>query len=143
MRHLLLAAAVSLAAGAATASTETEVKQAAREFDAAQLNADRAALERFLAQDFVFVRGSGVVAGRDAFLASFASGTLKLDPFTVINPVFVDLGPDAAIVGGEATLTGTENGERFVERFRYADTFKRRDGRWQVVYVQVTPLPKA
>ena len=54
---------------------------------------------------------------------------------------YIDLGKDAGIVAGEAILRGTEDGKAFVEHIRYADTFARRDGRWQVVYVQVTPLP--
>ena len=67
-----------------------------------------------------------------------ADAGLHLDPFTIVRPTFVPLGRDAAIVGGETTLTGTDGGKRFSQHLRYADTFLRRDGRWQVVHVQVT-----
>ncbi|HZF24796.1 MAG TPA: nuclear transport factor 2 family protein [Steroidobacteraceae bacterium] len=81
------------------------------------------------------------VTGREEFIATFTSPALKLDPFEVLDRRYIDLGKDAGIVAGEAILRGTEDGKAFVEHIRYADTFARRDGRWQVVYVQVTPLP--
>ena len=119
----------------------TEVKAAARAFDAAQLAHDRPTLERFLASDFVFVRGSGKLTGRDDFLATFADPTLELEPFEITKPVFVRLGPESALVGGETVMKGKEGGTPFAEHFRYADIFTWRDGRWQVVYAQVTMLP--
>lgn len=117
-----------------------EVKAAAAAFDHAQLVADRATIDRYLAADFVFVRGAGVVAGRDAFLAAFTDPDQKLEPFTVEHPVAIQLGDGAVLIGGETTLRGTDKGEPFAEHFRYADIFQRREGRWQVVYTQVTMI---
>lgn len=130
-----------LLAAAAPASPEAEIATASRAFDEAQLHGDRAVLERMLARDMLFVRGSGLATGRAAFLDSFASGRLALEPFVITDRRVIPLGPDAGIVAAEGTIRGREDGKPFVERFRYADIFQRRDGRWQVVYVQVTPLP--
>lgn len=137
----MLAFAALMLAGAAPADTEAAIRAASQAFDDAQLHGDRAALERFLAPDFVFVRGSGKVTDRREFIATFTDGTLKLEPFTITNRVFIGLGADAGIMAAEGTMRGTANGKPFVDHFRYADTFLRRDGRWRVVYVQVTPLP--
>jgi hypothetical protein len=115
-------------------------RAAATEFDQAQLVGDRATIERYLASDLVFVRGAGVVADRNAFLASFTNPMLKLEPFTIEHPVAIRLANEAVLIGGETTLRGTENGESFAEHFRYADIFQFRDGRWQVVYIQVTTI---
>lgn len=134
---LVLIAAILLCAATAT---QHDVMTASDEFDAAQLHSDRATLERYLASDMIFVRGSGKVTGREEFIATFTSPGLKLEPFEVPDRRFIALGKDAGIVAGEAILRGTEDGKAFVEHIRYADTFARRDGRWQVVYVQVTPL---
>jgi ketosteroid isomerase-like protein len=114
------------------------VKVAAAEFDQAQLRGDRAAIERFLASDFVFVRGAGVVADRNAFIAAFTDPKQHLEPFVIEHPVAIRLADTAVIIGGEATLKGTDNGEPFSEHIRYSDVFQLRDGRWQVVYTQVT-----
>lgn len=141
MKQLLACLAlIACHASPAPAEVIPEVRAAAAAFDDAQLRGDRAALERFLAQDFVFARGSGALAGRAEFLAGFGEG-LTLEPFTILHPVFVRLGDRAAIVGGEVTLSGRDHGTPFARRIRYADVFVYRDGRWQVVYVQVTAMP--
>lgn len=128
-------------AGEAPRDPAADIRRAAAAFDQAQLHRDRAALERFLADDLVFVRGSGKVEGKAAFVATFTDPGLVLDPFTIRNPIFVRLGDRSGLVGGEAILTGTESGKRFSEHIHYADVFTWRDGRWQVAYVQVTPIP--
>jgi ketosteroid isomerase-like protein len=128
---------------AAPRDVETEVKATAKAFDAAQLRKDRAALEQFLASDLIFVRGSGRVAGRADFIATFTDPEIDLEPYVITNPVFVRFGDHAGLVGGEAVMTGKEKGTPFTEHLRYADIFAWRDGRWQVVYIQVTMIPKS
>jgi hypothetical protein len=114
------------------------VKAAATEFDHAQLVQDRATIERYLAPDFVFIRGAGVVSDRNAFLAAFTDPKTHLEPFTIEHPVALRLADTAVLIGGEATLRGTDDGQPFAEHIRYADIFQLRGGRWQVVYTQVT-----
>jgi ketosteroid isomerase-like protein len=118
-----------------------EATEAAAAFDAAQLRGDRAAIERYLAADFVFVRGSGKVSGRDAFVAAFTSPTQKLDPFAITNRRAIRVADNAVLIGGEAVLSGTEEGKPFSEHFVYVDLFAFRDDRWQVIYTQVTMIP--
>lgn len=116
------------------------VKAAATEFDLAQLHGDRAMIDRYLAADFVFVRGAGVVADRNAFIAAFTDPKTHLEPFTIEHPVALRLADTAVLIGGEATLRGSDDGQPFAEHIRYADIFQLRDGRWQVVYTQVTMI---
>lgn len=132
------AAAPQAPAAAAPRDLVAEVRVAADEFDLAQLHADRATLERYLAPDFVFVRGSGKVAGRDSFLEAFTTPGNTLEPFELVDRKLIPLGRDSVIATAEVTLRGSENGERFEEHLRFADVYLFRDGRWQVVYVQVT-----
>ncbi len=94
-----------------------------------------------IGDDLVYVRGSGKLAGKREFIAAFTARGFHLEPFEIVNPTYVQLGPDAATVGGESTLRGTEDGRPFAQHLRYADTFQRRNGTWQVVYVQVTTIP--
>jgi ketosteroid isomerase-like protein len=117
-----------------------EVKVAVEEFDGAQLKSDRAVIDRYLADDFVFTRGSGVVGDRKSFIDSFTNPSLKLDPFQITNHVYKVLGDSAVIVSGEVTLSGTEDGKAFSEHFRYTDIYEWRGERWQVVWVQVTMI---
>jgi hypothetical protein len=57
---------------------------------------------------------------------------------TILHPIALRLADTAVPIGGESTMTGTDHGERFSEHFRCADIFQLRDGRWQLVYTQVT-----
>jgi ketosteroid isomerase-like protein len=117
-----------------------EVRAAADEFDKAQLEHDGATIDRYLAADFVFVRGSGRKTDRADFLATFTEPTTTFEPFILEDRAFIVAGRDAVIATAKATLKGVEGGAAFEEHFRYADVFAWRDGRWQVIYVQVTPL---
>jgi ketosteroid isomerase-like protein len=136
---LILAA--PMAAVAQVPAPNADILAAAKAFDDAQVHGDRAVLETMLAPDFLFVRGSGRVGGRQEFIAGFTDPTSKLEPYEIADRLFLRVSPDVAVVGGEAWVKGTERGKPFAEHFRYADTFARRDGRWVVVYTQVTGLP--
>jgi ketosteroid isomerase-like protein len=138
---LLVAALAAAPVPAQLAEGNAEILAAAKAFDDAQLHGDRAALEALLANDFLFVRGSGRVGDRRDFIAGFTDPKSKLDPFEISDRLFVRVSTDVAIVGGEAWVRGSDGGTRFAEHFRYADTFAKRGGRWVVVYTQVTGLP--
>ena len=120
--------------------TLRDVRAVARAFDQAQLAGDSATLAALLADDLVYVRGSGALAGKREFIATFTAPGFRLAPFEIVRPTFVQLGRDVAIVGGETTLTGVADGAHFTQRLRYADTFHRRQGLWRVVHVQVTEI---
>lgn len=137
---LALVALASTAEARDRPAAEREILAASAAFDRAQLTHDRAALDRFLAKDFKFVRGSGKFTGRDEFIAGFTDPNVTFEPFVITNRMFVPLGGEAGIVGGEGVIRGRDHGAPFEEHFRYADTFQWRDDRWQVVYVQVTPI---
>ena len=130
-----------LAAAALSVSSTAEVKTFAQAFDDAQFNHDGKSLDAMIAPDFVFVLGSGKVVGKREFVEAFSSKTERYDPFVIGGRLFIPLGPDAAIVGGEARLSGEDGGQRFNAHFQYSDIFQRRNGKWQAVYTQVTSIP--
>ena len=130
-----LAATAALTAGAGSLDT------AAQAFDDAQLHHDRAAIESFLAPDFQYVTRKGLLLGRDEFLNATAALAETLEPFVVIDHRVLPLGPAGGVATGDATVRGISADKPFADRFRYADVFARRGGRWVVVYTQVTALP--
>ena len=119
--------------------SNAEIRAVAQAFDDAQVHGDAAALDRLLAPEFLFVRGSGRVGDRKDFIEGFTNA--KLEPFVISDRLFLRVSPDVAVVGGEAWVKGIENGKPFAQHFRYSDTLARRDGRWLVAYAQVTGLP--
>lgn len=149
MRHhapafaaVLLAALASpapvMSAGRTPISADADA--ASRAFDDAQFRGDRPALERLLAPGFVYVSGSGRVAGRREFIANFSDASQHLDPFVITDRRVIPLGRDAVVVAADGIISGTAAGKPFREHFRFADTFVRHGRSWRVAYVQVTPV---
>ena len=139
----LLAAAFILAPAAMAQALDSnaEIRQVVEAFDMAQQHRDRAALEALLAPDFLIVHGSGKVGGRADFISGFTAPGGSLDPFVITDRMFLRIAPDVAVAGGDGRVSGIEDGKRFAEHFRYADTFVKRDGKWLAIFTQVTPLP--
>lgn len=137
MRALLAAAAMA-AAFPASAQTLTEF---ADQFDQAQITQDGPALAAMVSDDLVFIDGGGARLGKTEFVAGWLDASIRFEPIAIIGRYVIPLGPDAGIVGGEVVLRGTANGTPFASHIRFADTFRRIDGRWQAVHVQVTRVP--
>jgi len=133
---------IALAAAAPADPQAGTLAEAAQAFDDAQFHHDSAALERFLAPDFLFVTGKGQATGRAAFIAGATTPGEVLEPFVITHHRIEPLGRDGGVVSGEGIERGAQDGKPFVSHFRYADVFARRGGKWVVVYTQVTSLPK-
>jgi hypothetical protein len=136
-----LAAAVPAAAPGQQPVTADELREIGDRFDRAQLTADRATIEAMTAEDLVFVGSDGTRQDRAAFIGGWMDPGVRFEPLTVTDRYFLPLGPDAGVVGGDAVLRGTANGRPFVSRIRFADTFRRIDGRWRAVHIQATRVP--
>jgi ketosteroid isomerase-like protein len=124
----------------ASSPPQSSILAAADAFDRAQLTKDRAAMDRFLLDDLVFIDGSGRRLGKKKFIAGWTAPGDAFDPITLIDRTVTPLGEDAAVVGAEVNLCGTSDGARFCSHIRYADTFVRVGGRWRVAHVQVTRI---
>lgn len=124
-----------------TASTAVNIASFADAFDRAQISKDRPALERMVANDLVFVDGSGKRQGRKEFIDGWTTPGDSYDPVTLTDRFILPLGRDAVVVGAETMLTGTSDGKRFASRFRFADTFVRVRGQWRATHIQVTRIP--
>jgi hypothetical protein len=132
-----------LAAGAAATAQPTAPADLARAMDAyeqAQMKGDRGALERLLAADYMLVSGSGQREGKAQFIADLTAPDFKLEPYS-IQAHLLRVWPEGAVSAGVARLAGMSGGKRFDSCIRYADTWKREAGRWQVVFTQVARAP--
>lgn len=144
MRPWILAAALAAAlpAGAiAQAPKDASLITFADAFDKAQLAKDGAALAAMVADDLVFIDGSGARLDKKAFIDGWTAPGDRYDPIILTDRTVTQLGPDAGIVGAATVLSGTSGGKRFSSKFRFADTFRRIGGRWQAVHIQVTRIP--
>ena len=123
----------------AVAQVEDSVKAAEASRRQALLAADTVALSRLIAPDFLEISRLGTLRTRADNIRDIASGTLHL---TSINydSLNVRIYGDVAILTGIADNTGTMRGFPFAGRIRYTRVFVRRDGRWQAVLMQQTPI---
>lgn len=110
-------------------------------WDKALVAKDRAGIEANMAPEFRQVRGGGHIAGRAEFIKDVLDPAFSMDPYTV-EDFEIHLFGDAALLYGRLEMTGKDGGEPWAAHFRYIDTYVRRGGKWQVVSVQVTPIPK-
>ena len=132
---IALATTTILAAQSKTQSpsAEQQLIQIERDWCAAALKHDGAALGRILADDYTGVTSRGLVETK---AQSIASATDKSSTLSVCvdNNMKARVYGDAAVVTGEGTRTGTYKGAAFTDRkFVWVDTFIKKDGRWQCV----------
>ena len=110
-------------------------------FDAAQIAQDRAALGRMVADDLVFIDGSGKRYGKASFIEGWTGPDDDYDPVTLTDRVILPLGKDAGLASAEAILSGRAAGKPFRVRIRFTDIFRRHGDRWQASYIHVTRMP--
>lgn len=135
---MILTALLTLAI--AMPSADDGILAFADAFDRAQLTQDAAGLNEMIADELVFIDGSGKRQGKKDFIAGWTAPGDRFDPVVLIDRKVIPLGSDAAIVNAETTLAGTSGGQRFASRIRFADTFRRVGGKWRAVHIQVTPI---
>jgi len=117
-----------------------DLLKASQEYDKAQLTNDGPTLTRLLRDDLVLISGSGRTQSKTEFISDSTAPGFKIEPFTILEPVHKVMG-NTAILGGVVLLQGTSDGKPFAQRMRFSDFWEKRQGRWQVVYIQVTRLP--
>jgi hypothetical protein len=142
----IILACTILAACAAVPSSDADTRRLlaaqADAWDKALIAKDRAGIEANMAPEFVQLRGNGQLVSREEFIRDVLDPAFSMDPYTV-EDWDARLFGDTALVHGRIRMSGLAEGQRWNVHFRYIDTYVRRDGRWQVVSVQITPMPKA
>jgi ketosteroid isomerase-like protein len=128
-----------LSSGKAFAQVEDSVKAVEMNRRQALLAADTVALSRMLAPDFIEISRLGTVRTRADNIRDIASGALHLTSVTY-DSLTVRVYGDVAVLTGIADNTGTMRGFPFSGKIRYTRVFVRRDGRWQAVLMQQTPI---
>ena len=148
MHRLIYAGAVALvchAAGlaaqqpAGATTPEDSVRAAETARGQALLHADTAALSRLVADEFVEISRLGQLRSKADNMRDIASGDLKLTAVKY-DSVAVRIYGDVAVLRGIADNAGTFHGFPFSGKIRYSRIFVRRDGRWQAVAMQQTPM---
>jgi uncharacterized protein (TIGR02246 family) len=124
-----------------TASTaEQEIRRLLDELAAAHLHNDGAAFDRLRADDYAFTTADGRFL--DKAQMTLQPGDFALTAYTH-EDVRVRVYGDAAVATGGLTLAGTFRGRPRDGHHRWTRVFVKRDGRWQLVANQLTPIATA
>jgi uncharacterized protein (TIGR02246 family) len=100
---------------------------------------DLATIQRLYSEDFSGVAGSGQKVARAELLEVFQhqpAGFVGASDEIAIR----SLGPDAVIVTGRLTITRANDPQSPAVISRFLHIYQRRDGRWQIVAGQATPV---
>ncbi len=120
-------------------SVESEVRKLDREWGAAVVRRDAAALDRLLAEDYTQINPSGETTNKAQEIADTDAPTFVS---TVESLRTEDV--EVSVSGERETVTGTVvvsvrfDGRGIRERYGYTRTYVRRDGRWRIVAAQLT-----
>lgn len=123
----------------ARGAAEDSVRAAEAARGQALLHADTAALSRLVADEFFEISRLGQLRTKADNLRDIASGDLKLTSVKY-DSLTVRIYGDVAVLRGIADNTGAFRGFPFSGKIRYLRIFVRRDGRWQAVAMQQTPM---
>jgi uncharacterized protein DUF4440 len=132
-------AAILLQATAVGSTPEDSVRAVELSRAQALLHADTAALSRMVADEFIEISRLGQLRTKTDNIRDIGSGDLRLLSVKY-DSLVVRIYGDVAVLRGIADNTGTMRGFPFAGRIRYLRIFVRRDGRWQAVAMQQTPL---
>jgi len=124
----------------AQSSAEKDVLQFERDACKAFLDADPAALQRVLTDDFTLTLSNGNVSTRADEIEELRSGKVRYDVFENYDMIARLYGDSAAVVLGKTRVKGTSDGKPFDRVVQFTDTLIKRDGRWQVAAGHVSRL---
>jgi ketosteroid isomerase-like protein len=117
------------------------VHQAIRAYDEALRRGDAAALDKVWAAEYTFVNPRGERLTRDDRLANQRTGRTLFDSLAPVpQEERVHVYGDMAVHTTLLTLAGRYSGKPEEGQFRAIAIWVRRDGRWQQVASQLTPV---
>jgi uncharacterized protein (TIGR02246 family) len=121
------------------------IRQLDQERIQAQIDADKAALDRLYADDFIGIGPSGTVRAKPQVLSDFTSGDLKFQSITT-DDVQVRVYGNTAVETGRSTMIGQDKGKVVPRDNRFTRVWVKQQGRWLLVAnhysLLISPLPK-
>jgi ketosteroid isomerase-like protein len=139
------AATAQESSSAATSKAEAELRESIRLYDEALRRADVATAERYWADEYVFINPRGERVSRDARIANLRESRTSFDalahaPDEEVIHVYMD--GNMAVYTTRLTIEGRYGSQAERGEFRALVIWIRRDGSWQQLATQMTPILK-
>jgi uncharacterized protein (TIGR02246 family) len=136
---LALVSSAAFAQAPAGAGVEKEIRELEEQLRAAAVKGDTAAFERLLADDYTSTNMNGLIRSKSEIIADLKSGAQKTESVNLENVKIRAYG-DAAVLTADRTTKSTLRGQDNSGRQREIRVFVKRNGRWQAVAMQTTPI---
>ena len=125
----------------ATSAVVAEVREAVRRYDDALRRADVSAVGEFYAPEYIFVNARGERLTRADRLANLRSRRTTLDSLVhAPREDYIRSYGEVVLYTTLLTLDGRYSGRAQRGNFRALVVWVRRDGRWQQIASQLTPI---
>lgn len=139
---LLFLLSLSLAAGqkaSTMGSVEDQIKEREQNWAQATVKEGAAAVDQYEADDIIDTDPSGRVTDKAQDKTDLSSGDLKFQSIE-LSDLKVHVYGNTAVAAGTSTLKGTYKGQDISGRYRFTDTWVKRNGKWQAVASQSTKI---
>ena len=122
------------------ADIEREVRAADAERVRALLANDFAALEALLGDDLTYVHSNGMLDTKASYIGSLRSGASRYLTMDMSDVSVRALGGDVALLNAKFEARVLVRGSEVNPKPRVMIVYVKRDGRWQMVAWQSTPI---
>jgi ketosteroid isomerase-like protein len=138
---LALLLSASLAFAQSAPSSEQELTTMLHNFLDGAAKGDKAAFEKFFADDVIYTRAVGVVLDRAAILKDVAPPKPG-EPMATYDAedVVVHQHGEVAVVNFRLVVMVDDHGKQQKSYYRNTGTFLRESGQWKVIAWQATPI---
>ena len=120
---------------------EQQILKTGQEYAEMIKRRDATAVERLLADEYVFTDENGKVKNKAEDLANYKTNPVKFDLFEVSDQKVRVVGNNAAVETGTVRFKGSgKDGKSFDGSGRYTTTWVWRDMRWQIVADHVSNI---
>ena len=139
MIALAFAAIPAHSQSASSKSAERQLLQLEDGWARGLVRRDTAMFSRHLARDFVYTENADVMNKRDVLAGVTGSDTVT---WAGNEGMKVHLYGTTAVVTGILAMEGRGKDGAFDKRYRFTDTWKFLDGRWQIIAAQDYLIPR-
>ena len=126
----------------AEATAKRELIEAERSLYRAMIGRDRAALERILAADLVYIHSTAVAESRIEYLAGVANGLYEYGTIVSRDIRWLVRG-DIAVMNGIVDMTvGSHGAAKQLIHLLFCLVWAKHDGAWRLHFRQATRIPQ-
>jgi len=144
MKRIVSASLAMMLCAAAWGQEQGDVKQAiigkANQIDQSLTKQDKAAFERLVPASWKGIQPNGQMQTRDQLAQSiFDKKTMQMNSIQRSDET-VQLVDNTAVQTAVLDIQGNENGKEFSNKYAVTNVWVKRDGEWQVLSSQMTPV---